>query len=194
MRSNKLFSTTTSFQHRRGPFSSPEASLIVEIKRANCLKMGGNYVKKSVERKCKRPRKLSAGDDFPLTVFPRAPRFFFFNFPVPSLFPPFSRRFSTAEKGEHGLQNKYFTLTWFLCRYNLLFYINPQLYGYSAITKVLLQDIRLPCEYESILNCISTDGNAVLARFYFDSVNPYENLMVSVTLGVSSPQPILDIC
>ena len=67
--------------------------------------------------------------------------------------------------------------------YNLLFYINPQLYGYSAICKVLLQNIRLKCEYESALNCISKDGNAVLARFAFDSVNPYEHMMVSVRLG-----------
>ena len=66
-----------------------------------------------------------------------------------------------------------------LFRYNLLFYINPQFYGYSAITKVLLLNNRLKCEYESTLNCISTDGNAVLSRFGLDSVNPYEHLVVS---------------
>ena len=64
-------------------------------------------------------------------------------------------------------------------RYNLLFYINPQFYGYSAITKVLLLNVRLKCEYESTLNCISTDGNAVLARFGLDTVNVYEHLVVS---------------
>ena len=64
-------------------------------------------------------------------------------------------------------------------RYNLLFYINPQFYGYSAMTKVLLLNVRLKCEYESTLNCISTDGNAVLARFGFDTVNVYEHLVVS---------------
>lgn len=63
----------------------------------------------------------------------------------------------------------------------MLFYINPQLYGYSAIAKVLLQNARMKCEFESPLNCISKDGNAVLARFDFDSINPYEHLMVSVT-------------
>lgn len=64
-------------------------------------------------------------------------------------------------------------------RYNLLFYINPQFYGYSAISKALLQNLRLKCVYESKLNCISTEGNAVLAGFGFDTVNIYENLAVS---------------
>ena len=68
---------------------------------------------------------------------------------------------------------------WLHFRYNLLFYINPQFYGYSAMTKVLLLNVRLKCEYESTLNCISTDGNAVLARFGFDTVNVYEHLVVS---------------
>ena len=71
--------------------------------------------------------------------------------------------------------NVYFTF-----RYNFLFYINPQFYGYAAITKVLLQNVRLKCEYESTLNCVSTDGNAVLARFGFDIINIYENLVVSL--------------
>ena len=61
----------------------------------------------------------------------------------------------------------------------MLFYINPQLYGFSAITKVLLRDVHLKCEFESALNCISKDGNAVLAKFEFDSVNPFEYMMVS---------------
>ena len=51
-------------------------------------------------------------------------------------------------------------------------------YGFSAITKVLLQDVQLKCENESVLNCISTNGNAVLARFGFDTINIYENLAV----------------
>ena len=37
----------------------------------------------------------------------------------------------------------------------------------------------MKCVYESTLNCISMDGNAVLARFEFDSVNPYGYLVVS---------------
>lgn len=63
-------------------------------------------------------------------------------------------------------------------RYNLLFYVNPQFYGYAAIAKVLLQNVRLECAYESTLSCISTDGNAVLTRFGLISVNPYEHLVV----------------
>ncbi|KAJ7380372.1 hypothetical protein OS493_008824 [Desmophyllum pertusum] len=70
--------------------------------------------------------------------------------------------------------------------YNLLFYINPQFYGYSAITKVLLLNVRLKCEYESTLNCISTDGNAVLARFGLDTVNIYENLVIMLGMTVLS--------
>lgn len=30
------------------------------------------------------------------------------------------------------------------------------------------------------MNCISTDGNAVLARFGLETVNPYEHLVVSI--------------
>lgn len=83
-----------------------------------------------------------------------------------------------------------------VCRYNLLFYINPQFYGYSAITKVLLKDFHLKCDYESKLSCISTDGNAVLATFDFDSVNPYGHLVVSIKFLVclcSNPTPPLSI-
>lgn len=81
-----------------------------------------------------------------------------------------------------------------VCRYNLLFFINPQFYGYSAITKVLLKDFHLKCDYESKLSCISTDGNAVLATFDFDSVNPYGHLVVSMKFLVclcSNPTPAL---
>ena len=74
-------------------------------------------------------------------------------------------------------------------RYNLLFYINPQFYGYAAITKVLLQNIRLNCEYESTLSCISTDGNAVLTRFGLETVNPYEHLVVCALLNASTLLP-----
>lgn len=70
--------------------------------------------------------------------------------------------------------------------YNLLFFINPQFYGYSAISKVLLQNVRLKCVYESTLNCISTDGNAVLARFGFDTVNIYEHLVIMLAMTVIS--------
>ena len=67
------------------------------------------------------------------------------------------------------------------CRYNIFFYINPLFYGFSGITKVLLKDARLKCTYDSTLNCISTDGNAVLTKFGFDTVNIYENLVVSLS-------------
>ncbi|KAL9959098.1 hypothetical protein ACROYT_G036181 [Oculina patagonica] len=70
--------------------------------------------------------------------------------------------------------------------YNLLFYINPVFYGFSAITKVLLQDVQLKCENDSKLNCISTNGNAVLARFGFDTVNIYENLAIMLGMTVLS--------
>lgn len=75
--------------------------------------------------------------------------------------------------------HRQFVFVFFFCRFNLLFYINPQLYGFSAITKVLLRNVHLKCEFESALNCISKDGNAVLAKFEFDSVNPFEYMMVS---------------
>ena len=67
----------------------------------------------------------------------------------------------------------------FLHRYAFLFYINPQFYGYAAIAKALLNDVQLKCAYDSTLNCINTNGNAVLASFGYDTVNIYENLAVS---------------
>ena len=66
-----------------------------------------------------------------------------------------------------------------LHRYVFLFFINPQFYGYAAIVKVLLNDVQLKCAYDSTLNCINTNGNAVLASFGYDTVNIYENLAVS---------------
>lgn len=60
----------------------------------------------------------------------------------------------------------------------MLFYINPQFYGYAAITKVLLKNVHLKCHYDSKLSCVSTDGNAVLTRFGLDTVNPFEHLVV----------------
>ncbi|XP_015748211.1 PREDICTED: uncharacterized protein LOC107328008 [Acropora digitifera] len=70
--------------------------------------------------------------------------------------------------------------------YNLLFYINPQFYGYAAITKVLLKDVHLTCHYDSTLSCVSTDGNAVLTRFGLDTVNPYEHLVIMLGMTVLS--------
>lgn len=68
-----------------------------------------------------------------------------------------------------------------ISRYDLLFYINPQYYGYSAIAKVLLKDKLLSCKYDSTLECRSSDGNAILAKFGFDVVNPYEHMLVSIS-------------
>lgn len=41
-----------------------------------------------------------------------------------------------------------------------------------------MENNSLKCTYESPLNCVSTDGNAVLAGFGFDRVNIHENLAV----------------
>ena len=92
-------------------------------------------------------------------------------------------------------QNQIFLLSF---RYNLLFYINPQFYGYAAIAKILLLNVRLKCEYESTLNCLSTDGNAVLARFGLETVNPYEHLVVSINVinndqAASSMKKLIDL-
>ena len=59
--------------------------------------------------------------------------------------------------------------------------MNPQYYGYSAVCKALLKDTRLYCDYESFFNCVNQDGNAVLAKFDFESVNPHEHMLVSGT-------------
>ena len=67
-----------------------------------------------------------------------------------------------------------------------MFYVNPQYYGYSAVCKALLKDTRLYCDYESFFNCVNQDGNAVLAKFDFESVNPHEHMLVSGTRDETS--------
>ena len=90
-----------------------------------------------------------------------------------------SRPLASVLQRNQGQHRSRLTSPFFFLRYHVLFYINPQFYGYAAMTKVLLGNVRLKCPYESTLNCISTDGNAVLARFGYDTVNIYEHLAVS---------------
>jgi hypothetical protein len=59
-----------------------------------------------------------------------------------------------------------------------LFYINPNYYGFSASSFLLLKDFATSCE-GSQFECYTSSGEYVLGRFSFDNVNPYLHIMVS---------------
>lgn len=76
------------------------------------------------------------------------------------------------------------------CRYEWLFYINPNYFGYSAMMFVFLEELdgdrlqrkqRLEgCDFESWLECFPNSGRQYLAKFGFMEVEPYFNFLVSV--------------
>lgn len=87
-----------------------------------------------------------------------------------SLMPLWSVAIST-----HGLT----TDVVFYYRYKWLFYINPNYYGFSAIGRVLLSDMKLGCVYESELECYPYSGPYILSHFDLDTVNPHYHIVVS---------------
>lgn len=67
-----------------------------------------------------------------------------------------------------------------LHRYSWLFYINPNFYGFSAMARVLLQDIDLGCQYDSPIECFPSSGAYLLTYFDLHRTNPYLNVVVSL--------------
>ena len=60
-------------------------------------------------------------------------------------------------------------------------YINPNFYGFSASTVILLSDFQSDCEINggSELECYTSSGKYILDSFSFNDINPYRNIVVS---------------
>ena len=60
-------------------------------------------------------------------------------------------------------------------------FINPNYYGFSASAVILLTDFESDCEKDggSKLECYTASGNYILDAFGFNTVNPFENIVVS---------------
>ena len=67
-------------------------------------------------------------------------------------------------------------------RYRWLCYINPNYYGFSASAVILLTDFESDCERNggSDLECYASSGEYILDAVYFNDVNPYQNIVVSI--------------
>lgn len=68
-----------------------------------------------------------------------------------------------------------------LSRYRWLCYINPNYYGFSASSVILLTDFESDCEHDggSALECYTFSGKYILDAFNFTNINPYKNIAVS---------------
>lgn len=65
-------------------------------------------------------------------------------------------------------------------RYKWLFYVNPNFYGFTAVSRVLLEDYRVSCPYESTIECYPSSALYILSYFSLDTINPYLNTVVSL--------------
>ena len=67
-------------------------------------------------------------------------------------------------------------------RYRWLCYINPNFYGFSASTVILLSDFQSDCEINggSELECYTSSGKYILDSFSFNDINPYRNIVVRI--------------
>ena len=59
-------------------------------------------------------------------------------------------------------------------------FINPNYYGFSASAVILLSDFRSDCERDggSEIECYTATGEYMLDIFGFNTINPYENILV----------------
>jgi hypothetical protein len=61
-------------------------------------------------------------------------------------------------------------------------YINPNYYGLSSVAFFVLSEFETDCmRTGNQLECHITSGPYVLNMFFFDKVNPYFHIAVSVT-------------
>ena len=67
-------------------------------------------------------------------------------------------------------------------RYGWLYYINPNFYGFTAVSRVLLENYEVQCPYESDIECYPSSALYILSYFSLDSINPYLNVVVSYIL------------
>ena len=77
----------------------------------------------------------------------------------------------------------------FICRYLWLTYINPNYYGFSASSVLLLEGFETECERDggSAFKCFTESGETILQSFSFDEINPYYNILVSMDLIEDTP-------
>ena len=64
-------------------------------------------------------------------------------------------------------------------RYRWLFYINPNYYGFSSTSYLLLSNFDSQCAGTE-LECFITSGEYALNQFNFDETNPAFHIMVCV--------------
>lgn len=64
-------------------------------------------------------------------------------------------------------------------RYRWLFLVNPNYYGFSAMVRVLIEDLDLGCAYDSPIECYPSSGAYILTFFDLHAVNPYLHVVVS---------------
>ena len=69
-------------------------------------------------------------------------------------------------------------------RYKFLFYINPNYYGFSASSNLLLRDFGTSScnQSTSSFACLVSSSAYTLKEFNFDDINPYFNILVSVSV------------
>ena len=68
--------------------------------------------------------------------------------------------------------------------YKWLFYVNPNFYGFSASARIILDNLKLSCEYESELECYTTSANYTLQQFDFIDIQPYQHILVLLSMTV----------
>ena len=64
-------------------------------------------------------------------------------------------------------------------RYRWIFYINPNYFGLSSVAYFVLSDFETDCTGNQ-LECYLSSGPYVLNQFFFDKINPYLHIVVSV--------------
>ena len=59
-------------------------------------------------------------------------------------------------------------------------FVNPNYYGFSASAVIILADFESDCERDggSKLECYTSSGDYMLNIFGFNTINPYENILV----------------
>ena len=68
--------------------------------------------------------------------------------------------------------------------YQWLFVINPNFYGFSASARIILDNLRLTCPYESELECFTTSANYTLQQFDFINIQPYQHILILLAMTI----------
>lgn len=58
-------------------------------------------------------------------------------------------------------------------------YVNPNYYGLSSVAFLILSEFDTQCEGNQ-LECYATSGPYVLSLFFFNNINPYLHILVSL--------------